>query len=54
MAYLRESEESVVVVEILDAAGTLLVRTRLDSEEFQVSRDEIMTAREKHSCGCCG
>jgi hypothetical protein len=51
-AWLRESDEPVVVVAVLDAAGTLLVRA--PEGEFQAARDELMSAREKHSCGCCG
>lgn len=51
MAFLRASEEPVEVVAVLDAAGTLLVRAA--DGEFQVARDELMSVREKHSCGCC-
>jgi hypothetical protein len=52
VAYLRASDEPVEIVAVLDAAGTLLVRAA--DGEFQAARDDVMSAREKHSCGCCG
>ena len=52
-AWLRGSEEPVLVLARVDASGTLLVRSAADGEEFQVPRDDVMSAREKHSCGCC-
>jgi hypothetical protein len=51
-AYLRASEEPVEVLAIVDAAGTLLVRA--SDGEFQVARAEVMSAHERHGCGCCG
>ena len=51
--FLRESGEPVRVLAVLDAAGTLLVAVE-GEEPFQVSRDEVQTALEKHrACGCC-
>lgn len=55
---LRATEERVRVLAVLDAAGTLLVQAHADGDAdapFQVSRDEVMTLRERHGgCGCCG
>lgn len=50
-AYLRATEEPVEVLAVVDASGTLLVRA--SDGEFVVPRDDVMSAREKHSCGCC-
>ncbi|HWH09191.1 MAG TPA: hypothetical protein VNX21_08325 [Candidatus Thermoplasmatota archaeon] len=51
-AVLRASNEPVVVLAVLDAAGTLLVRC--GAEEFQVPRDDVMTPLERLAdCGCC-
>lgn len=51
-AILRESNEPVLVLAVLDAAGTLLVRC--GAEEFQVARGDVMSLRERHAdCGCC-
>ena len=51
-AILRESNEPVLVLAVLDAAGTLLVRC--GAEEFQVARADVMSQRERHAgCGCC-
>jgi hypothetical protein len=49
---LRTTGEPLTVVAVLDASGTLLVRT--DGEEpFQATRDEVETVRERHG-SCCG
>jgi hypothetical protein len=49
---LRATEERVRVVAVLDASGTLLVRS--DADEFQVERDDLAQVWEKHAgCGCC-
>lgn len=51
-AILRESNEPVLVLAVLDAAGTLLVRC--GDEEFQVTRADVMTPLERVAdCGCC-
>lgn len=52
-AWLRGSDEPVLVLARVDAAGTLLVRSAADGAEFQAAPDELMSVREKHSCGCC-
>gem|GEM_PF-5604653 len=49
---LRETEEPVTLVAVLDAGGSLLL-VRGEAEEFQVHRDDVMTDRDRHSCGCC-
>jgi hypothetical protein len=49
----RATEERVRIVAVLDAAGTLLVRS--DEAEFQAARDEVEWPWERHaSCACCG
>ncbi|MFA5862014.1 MAG: hypothetical protein WDA16_10010 [Candidatus Thermoplasmatota archaeon] len=51
---LRESNEPVEVIAIVDAAGTLLVAAQ-GEEPFQVTRDDVATVAEQHGgCGCCG
>lgn len=51
---LRETNEPVEIVAVLDAAGTLLVRAA-GEEPFQVERAQLESPREKHGgCGCCG
>lgn len=48
---LRATEERVRVVAVLDAAGTLLVRS--GDEAFQVARDEVEAPWARHAgCGC--
>ena len=49
-AILRESNEPVRVLAVVDAAGTLLVRC--GEEEFTVARDELMRPEDRHA-GCC-
>ena len=51
---LRATEERVRIVAVLDASGTLLVRSG-DEAQFQAARDELEWPWEKHaSCACCG
>lgn len=51
-AILRASNEPVLVLAVLDAAGTLLVRC--GEEEFEVARADVMTPLERvKDCGCC-
>lgn len=49
---LRESNEPVTVLAIVDAAGTLIVRG--SDSEFQVARDDVLRPHERHACceGC--
>lgn len=50
---LRESNEPALVVAVLDASGTLLLR--VGDETFESSPDEWMTPAEKLvGCSCCG
>lgn len=50
---LRDTNEPVTVLAVLDAAGTLLVRVE-GEEPFQVARGDLETPLERHrSCGCC-
>lgn len=48
---LRETGEPLVVVALVDAGGTLLVRD-LAGGAFQVARDEVDTAHDRHGA-CC-
>lgn len=49
---LRATEEHVLVVAVLDASGTCLVRSAGD--EFTAARDELEPTWAKHAgCGCC-
>ena len=51
---IRESNERVILLGVLDLAGTLLVG-RPGEDPFQVQESEVMTLREVHGgCGCCG
>lgn len=51
---LRETNERVQLLAVVNgAAGTLLVEDA-DGEAFEVARDDVQTLAERHSsCGCC-
>lgn len=51
---VRATGEHALVVAVLDASGTLLVRVE-EEEPFQVARDDVEWPWARHaSCACCG
>lgn len=50
---LRETEEHVVVLAVVDAAGSLLVQPR-EGAPFQVAPDDVEPLWARHAgCACC-
>lgn len=50
---IRATGERALVVAVVDAAGTLLVRTH--DEEFQAAPDDVEWPWARHAgCACCG
>lgn len=51
---VRATGERALVVAIVDAAGTLLVKVA-EEEPFQAERDDVEWPWAKHAgCACCG
>ena len=50
---LRATDEPLTVLAIVDSGGSLLLVRAQDEGEFEVSRDEVLTDRERHGCACC-
>lgn len=51
---VRATGERALVVAVVDASGTLLLRVR-DEDPFQLARDDVEWPWSKHaSCACCG
>ena len=49
---VRESNERVRLVAVLDSAGTLLIEDAAGAT-WSLPPDEVMTLHERHGCACC-